>query len=122
MTTATMTPPPATETMTKADEIERLRDFQRAQPVGGYLRDILAAIVPDIETAIRGDLGFIDFAGHVQNVRDSQEKAAELREEIKQATSLLADLHRDQRQAHNQLEQMRGDAEFVARRLSNYRD
>ena len=110
------------ETPTKADEIELLRAFKQSLPLDSYLRDIFSGIVPDIESAIRGDLGYIDFRGHVAFQQEELKKLDKLREDFKKLTETVRSLQQDEHRMRQQLNSLREDAEFVSRRLVSYRD
>jgi len=111
-----------TDNPTKTQEIESLRAFQQSCPIGSYLREMLAAIVPDMESAIRGDLGFIDFRGHIASINEDRLKLQEIRKEIAAERETQRTQRTDGTRFKSALQTMREDADFISRRLAAYRD
>jgi len=88
---------------TKADEIKTLDAFIAAQPAESYLRDILGSLRIAIITAIRNDIGFIDYNPHEQQ------------RERDQLNKQILELRRDMAGTVKELEAKRRDLERLQR-------
>ena len=77
---------------TKAEEIETLDKFIADQAPDSYLRDIMGGLRIAIITAIRNDIGFIDYNPHEQQRfrGELEEQILALRKELAGLTDELA--------------------------------